>query len=259
MVIRNQTAVAAFTTGFEAFWENEDNDVAAFGATDAVKFADLGVPHVDAKVAFSPHTAGNELLATIGDDIGAAQSSVLYSLAFLGQTEGAVRDAITKVTEDDHIFVYGIADKKVDGIDIHSPDGNVLPVHPVALSENVPEPFKSESKGGGGARMHHKFAVIDFDTDDARVYMGSYNFSDPADTQNGENLVLIKDRRIAVAYAVEALRIFDHWLFRVLHDEAKAKGDPLHLDRPPRKPAEKPWWDRFYSDPQKARDREMFA
>ena len=43
--------------------------------------------------------------------------------------------------------------------------------------------------------MHHKFVVIDFDKPTARVYMGSYNFSKPADNQNGENLLRIKDRR----------------------------------------------------------------
>ena len=259
VVIRNETAVDVFTTGFEAYWVNKDNDVEAYGKTDAVKLADLGVPGVDAHAAFSPHTEGNKLLATIGNDIGSAQSCVLYSMAFLAQTDGAVREALTKVTEDPKIFVYGIADKEVGGIDIQAPDGNLLPVHPVALTANVPEPFKSEPKGGGGIRMHHKFVVIDFNTDDARVYLGSYNFSDPADTANGENLVLIKDRRVATAYAVEALRIFDHWHYRVLHDAAKEKGEPLHLDRPPRAAGEKAWWDKFYSVPQRVRDREMFA
>ena len=43
-----------------------------------------------------------------------------------------------------------------------------------------------------------------------RVYLGSYNFSSPADVNNGENLVLIRDRRIVVSYVIEALRIFDH-------------------------------------------------
>ena len=38
--------------------------------------------------------------------------------------------------------------------------------------------------------------------------MGSYNFSNPADLKNGENLLVIHARRIAVWYMVEALRIF---------------------------------------------------
>ena len=59
----------------------------------------------------------------------------------------------------------------------------------------MPEPFKSEPTGGTGTRMHHKFTVIDFDKPTARVYLGSYNFSTPADLKNGENLVVVSASR----------------------------------------------------------------
>ena len=73
------------------------------------------------------------------------------------------------------IFVYGISDKKVGGLDLQKPNGNVAPVLPEALTKNVPEPFKSEPTGlagNFGNRMHHKFVVIDFDKPTARVYLG---------------------------------------------------------------------------------------
>src|SRR5205823_6862736 len=127
-------------------------------------------------------------------------------------------------------------------------DGNIAPVMPAALSKNVPQPFKAEPVGGGGTRMHHKFVVIDFDKPSARVYLGSYNFSTAADRQNGENLLLIRDRRIAVSYVVEALRIFDHYHFRVTQQEAKKAKKELVLARPPRKPGDKPWWSEHYTD-----------
>jgi phosphatidylserine/phosphatidylglycerophosphate/cardiolipin synthase-like enzyme len=132
-------------------------------------------------------------------------------------------------------------------------------VHPAALTENVPEPFKSEPSGGGGTRMHHKFVVIDFDKPTARVYMGSYNFSSAADISNGENLLLIRDRRVAVSYVVEALRIFDHYHFRVAQLEADKALKKLFLARPPRNAGERPWWDEDYSNTRKIRDRELFA
>ena len=110
--------------------------------------------------------------------------------------------------------MYGIADKKVGGFDLQMPNGNIAPVFAAALEKNVPAPFNKEPAGGGGNRMHHKFVVIDFDKPTARVYLGSYNFSIPADKRNGENLLVIRDRRIAVSYTVEALRIFDHYHFR---------------------------------------------
>ena len=107
--------------------------------------------------------------------------------------------------------------------------------------------------------MHHKFIVIDFDQPTARVYLGSYNFSEAADVSNGENLLLIRDRRIAVSYVIEALRIFDHYHFRVLEQEAKEGKRKLQLAKPPRNPGEKPWWARDYTNAQKIRDRELFA
>ena len=153
------------------------------------------------------------------------------------------------------IFVYGISDRKVGGLDLQKPDGNVSPVFPAALAKNVPKPFSEEPAGGGGNRMHHKFVVIDFDRPSARVYMGSYNFSSPADVKNGENLLLIRDRRIAVSYTVEAIRLFDHYHFRVAQQEAKKAKRRLELATPPRKAGEKPWWDDDYTVAHKIKDR----
>jgi hypothetical protein len=63
--------------------------------------------------------------------------------------------------------------------------------------------------------------------------MGSYNFSKPADNENGENLLLIKDRRIAVSYMIQALTIFDHYHFRVLQAKADASDKPFQLKKSP--------------------------
>jgi phosphatidylserine/phosphatidylglycerophosphate/cardiolipin synthase-like enzyme len=82
--------------------------------------------------------------------------------------------------------------------------------------------------------MHHKFVVIDFGKPSARVYFGSYNFSVPADTKNGENLLLVRDQRVAVSYTIEALRIFDHYHFRIAQQEAKKAKKKLQLAKPPR-------------------------
>jgi hypothetical protein len=64
---------------------------------------------------------------------------------------------------------------------------------------------------------------------------------------------------VATSYMVEALRLFDHYRFRVLEEEAGEKDDRLFLAKPPREPNDVPWWGKYYTDPQKARDREMFA
>jgi len=258
MVLSGSTAVKPFLVAFDNYWAHDD--VAGFGKTASAKWNNLGLTGIDARAAFSPHAANNALLATIADDIGKkTTSNMFFSLAFLYQTPGPILDAIKKITENDKIFVYGISDRKVGGLDLQKPDGNVAPVFPAALTKNVPAPFNAEPTGGGGIRMHHKFVVIDFDKPTARVYLGSYNFSSPADIKNGENLLLIRDRRIAVAYVVEALRIFDHYHFRVAQQEAKKARKELVLAKPPRSPGGKPWWAEDYTNARKIRDRELFA
>jgi hypothetical protein len=260
LVLTGQTAVDLFFAAFDSYFTpGKNNDVAGFGAKPSADWNDLGLAGIDAKVAFSPHNAANAKLGEIADDIKSTTSSLLYSLAFLYESPGVVLDAIKTVTADNNIFVYGISDKKVGGLEVQNPSGNVAPVFAAELGANVPEPFKSEPSGGMGTRMHHKFTVIDFDKPTARVYLGSYNFSTPADRKNGENLVIVRDRRIAVSYMIEALSLFDHYSFRVAQKAATAKGLKLHLSRPPRTPGEKPWWDDDFTVAHKIKDRVLFS
>lgn len=257
IVLEGESAVRPFRAAFDDYWSKSP---ATFRKGPSAAWNDLGLAEIDAAVSFSPHAASNELLKTIADDVRQnTESSLFFSLAFLYQTPGSILDAISATSGRAEIFSYGISDRKVGGLELQKPNGNVAPVYPSALSKNVPEPFSAEPTGGGGVRMHHKFIVVDFDQPTARVYLGSYNFSSAADKKNGENLLLIRDRRIATSYMVEALRIFDHYHFRVSQQDAKKVKKPLALRKPPRQAGEKPWWDEDYADPGKIRDRELFA
>ena len=261
VVLRGAKAIKPFLEAFDEYMAHDS--VTGFGKTASAKFTSLGLNGINAKVAFSPHADDNALMQAIADDIRTkTTSNLFYSLAFLAQTKGSIREAIRKVSKDADIFVYGMADRKIGGFDLQDPDGNVEPVFPSNLAKNLPEPFKSEPSGlsgGVGTRMHHKFVVIDFDKPSARVYLGSYNFSRPADVENGENLLLIRDRKVAVSYTIEALRIFDHYHFRVVQREAKKAKKKLQLQKPPRKAGEKPWWSEDFTNARKIRDRKLFA
>lgn len=266
IILKGKSAVKVCLRAFDDYWENDD--VAGFSNTDSASWNDLGLKGIDAQIGFSPRSKKNAVLKSIADDIGETTSSLFFSLAFLYQTPGAIQNAIKKIKKDNKIFSYGISDhlvkgidgQEVGGVDVQKPDGGkVALVRPEALKKNVPEPFKSEPTGGGGTRMHHKFVVIDFDKPTARVYMGSYNFSSAADISNGENLLLIRDRKIAVSYVVEAIRLFDHYHFRVAQMEAKEEKRKLQLAKPPRKAGENPWWAEDYTNARKIRDRELFA
>jgi phosphatidylserine/phosphatidylglycerophosphate/cardiolipin synthase-like enzyme len=260
LILDGAAAIKPFVDAFDDYWTNETPK--AFGPTPpAAAWNSLGLAGIDAAVTFSPHAASNARLDAVAADVaGHTTSSLFYSLAFLYQTtKGSLYKAIKKISSDNDIFVYGISDRKVGGLDLQKPNTNVAPVYPSQLSKGLPEPFKSEPTGGSGIRMHHKFIVVDFDKPTARVYLGSYNFSTAADRDNGENLVLIRDRRVAVSYMIEALTIFDHYHFRVAQKEARTGQKKLQLAKPPRNPGEKPWWDEDFSDPHKIRDRELFA
>lgn len=260
IVVRGKKAIQPFIDAFESYWVN--GTVKGFGPTEPTRWHDLQLAGIDAQVTFSPHSTAKGVLGSVAKDILGAKSSVFYSLAFLNQTGGAVTDAIEKITRKKGVFVYGISDKKKGGLDVHLPDGKIAPVHVENLRGDLPEPFRSEPTGlnssNSGTRMHHKFVVIDFDKPTARVYMGSYNFSEPADTKNGENLLLIRDRRVAVSYMIQAVTLFDHYHFRNLQAKADASRKPIQL-KPAPKAGQKPWWDGDYTDELKIRDRKLFA
>ena len=57
VTLTGPTAVAAFQDAFEAYWASDA--VADFGVTPSATWRDLGLAGVAAKVAFSPHAAGN--------------------------------------------------------------------------------------------------------------------------------------------------------------------------------------------------------
>ncbi|KAH8646898.1 hypothetical protein BX600DRAFT_477097 [Xylariales sp. PMI_506] len=259
VVVEGEEAVQVFTDAFDNLWANPD-EPAGFNVTPSATWHDLGLPRVNAKVTFSPHSSSNAALSGIADDIATTESSLFYSLAFLYETKGLVQNAIKEVTNTDGIFVYGLSDKSVGGLDLQLPNGNPPIAFPANLLRDVPPPFQAEATGGNGTRLHHKFVVIDFNKPTARVYTGSHNFSVAADTKNAENLFLIRDQRVATSYMIEALSMFDHYHFRDVEAKSKAAGQSLGLQRPPAAGSdEKPWWDKYWSDSREQHDRELFG
>lgn len=259
VIVRGKQAIAPFMDAFEAYWTNDTP--ATFAKAGSGPWQDLGLASIDAKICFAPLSKADSKIAEIADDIATGtSSSLLYSLAFLNQTPGAIRSAIKAVVQKKSRFVFGIADKKVSELSLQLPDGQVAPVYPKHLaSPSLPEPFKSEPTGGSGNRMHHKFIVIDFDKPTARVYLGSYNFSKSADAANGENLLLIKDRKVAVSYMIEALRIFDHYQFRVVQATSRKARTQITLTLPPSITGKAAWWEKYWTNALRKRDRETFA
>jgi phosphatidylserine/phosphatidylglycerophosphate/cardiolipin synthase-like enzyme len=219
---------------------------------------------------FSPHRSSDFSLNPVRGAIEQASSSVLYAVAFLSQIKsGPTEEAFARLIKRP-VFSYGIANKR-GKLQLQKPDGSIGLVDFDFLAANAPEPFKSEWSGGQGINVHHKFVVTDFSLPTAKVFTGSSNLAPSGEQGNGDHLILIEDRKIAVAYAIEALRVFDHLHFRDRMKEAaeqkkppagqpKKKGDPLTLRKPTAISGEPAWFEEYYvADSQKERDRILFA
>jgi len=253
VIVSGVDAILPFQTAFDTYWNVPDT----FSASASAAWTTIPLADVNIEASFSPHGRLNARLQDIANDIAQTRSSLFYSLAFLYMAKtGPIHAAVEAVSNRPDRFVYGMSEEDVD-IKIKTPGAsNPQSVWYAALQKNVPPPFRPEVSASG-IHLHHKFVVIDFDLPSARVYTGSHNFSDAADRQNGENLLLISDPRVATAYMVEAVRLFDHYHFNLA--QSAAPGGNLYLKKPPSHPGEKAWWAEDYTDPIKIKDRNLFC
>lgn len=213
-------------------------------------------PGSKVSVCFSPHADAALSLAPIASSIEQATSSVLYSIVFLNQITGHVRNALDELMQRS-LFSYGVA-QRTGKLAVYKPDGSVGVLPFAYLSSNAPAPFKSEWSGNAGNMVHNKFLVTDFNGANPTVYTGSSNLAANGEKNNGDHLVRIEDRKVAVVYAIQALLLFDHFHFRVNAGKPGAL-QTLRLAKPPTA-GEKPWFDAYYRPGHvKARDRELFV
>jgi phosphatidylserine/phosphatidylglycerophosphate/cardiolipin synthase-like enzyme len=207
---------------------------------------------------FSPHADEGLSLDPIAKAIASARSSVLYSVVFLSQLTGAVKTALDDLVNRT-LFSYGVV-QRTGKLAVQKPDGSTGVVPFAYLGSKAPFPFDREWSGGGGNMVHHKFVVTDFNGPSPKVFTGSSNLAGGGEKANGDNLILIEDRTVAISYAIEALRMFDHFHFRASTREGDRARRVLKLQGPPMEPGARAWWAPSYvSGHVKERDRKLFA
>ena len=216
------------------------------------------------KVCFSPHVNSDLSLNPIRGAVDQATSSVLYSVAFLGQmTSGPSKEAFDRLIQRP-VFSYGTVDQRLS-LELLKPDGTRGLVDFKYLASKAPQPFAGEWSGGKGRNVHHKFVVTDFSLPTAKVFSGSSNFSPSGESKNGDHLIVMEDRKVATAYAIEAVRVFDHLHFRNRMNETfnKKKGknpEPITLRKPTAISGKPTWFGKYYgSEGQAFRDRKLFS
>jgi phosphatidylserine/phosphatidylglycerophosphate/cardiolipin synthase-like enzyme len=86
------------------------------------------------------------------------------------------------------------------------------------------------SQGGAGkgppaVHIHHKFIIIDAETDGPTIFTGSANLSANSTSHNDENLLEIKgSTALAQTYLAEFLRLYEHYRARALWNLAHPRG-----------------------------------
>jgi PLD-like domain len=287
LVFDDADTAAWYAKVFDEVWNEKK------AATSASEFAKSTLvkdwtPRVDEdglppfQLCFSPHPkpkSGSPCsLKKVADAIDGASSSVLFAVMELAGSGSVMERLKEEQAKNPDLFWYGVtqsvsadggkakngkagdavpsvANEQVTGVTISKADGKRILVPFAYLHGNVPAPFNAEVNGGSGQVIHNKFVVVDFNGSNATVFTGSSNLADGGEEANGDNLIGIYDRSIAVMYGVEAIRLIDHYGFRAALQKAQpapkgAKGKPagkgksLQLQGPadsgPR------WWEAYY-------------
>lgn len=206
--------------------------ITALTAQDLFKqefpFKQPSVPRLT--ISFAPHnkSSAESILNNMNGAIEGANESVLFAVMGLeSNTSGPIVATLREIHKDDGIFSYGITDK-YDGVVVFKPAskrGKLVLTK--KLQRNLPKPFNKEI-GTAAHKVHHKFVVVDFKSKDAVVYCGSSNLALLGEQKNGDNLLAIFDKDVATAFAIEAIRLIDHFHFRASLADSDAQ-EPMLL------------------------------
>ena len=237
---------ALYERAFNQAWE----DAAGFAESEIAsrwfERRELGLPAFAA--SFAPHADAKVSLGRVADAIAGARSSVLFAVMEMGGT-GAALEQIRNLRTRNDLYAFGTTQRPSGSLTVHAPGRRAVVVPFAYLKEKVPAPFRREIAGGPGQVIHHKFVVVDFNDADPVVFAGSSNLAAGGERLNGDNLLAFYDRNVATTYAVEAIRLIDHYRFRAAMRTATS-AEPLRLKRRSER------WTRPYYDPANRRRQE---
>jgi phosphatidylserine/phosphatidylglycerophosphate/cardiolipin synthase-like enzyme len=191
----------------------------------------------DAKVRvfFPPESKDHrKSIDAVVQTVRKAKSSVMFCLFM--PTDAELRRAIFKAG-DKGKMMFGLVNKISDrgpGDEVTDAAGKArveiyhrsrrnkdVFSHNLYAKKDRPLGFWWEEADLPGARskwpvyIHHKFVVIDAETDQPTIYTGSANMSKNALYRNDENMMEIKDcPRLAGIYLTEFLRLYEHYRAR---------------------------------------------
>jgi phosphatidylserine/phosphatidylglycerophosphate/cardiolipin synthase-like enzyme len=166
-------------------------------------------------IRFSPHTkeAATTFFTAISDRINQVKTDVLFAI-MKDDSESSILKAIQTVRDEkEDIFSYGITDttKTITLYKSHTRRG--VRVAGKGGAHVLPPPFIKDAPIPVIA-IHHKFVVVDFRGKEPVLYCGSSNLAFTPEQKNGDNLIEIRDPDAVTVFAIEAIRLVDHFAFR---------------------------------------------
>jgi len=208
-----------------------ENQMASFKNSDFAakdfEFKGDGLP--DMTIRFSPHPKKitDTFFASIAKRIKEAESDVLFAI-MMDNSKSDILKAVQEQVKSDAIFTYGISDKK-EGISLYKPGSKRgIKVTGLGTATDLPFPFSKVAKIPGH-NIHHKFIIVDFKGKDPVVYCGSSNLAYTPEQHNGDNLLAIRDKDVVAAFAIEAIRLVDHFQWRNKEMTAEQKNEGIFL------------------------------
>ncbi|MDR5816307.1 phospholipase D-like domain-containing protein [Caballeronia sp. LZ033] len=255
VVVFDARAVAAkYAAAFQAAFDT-GMDASAFQKADIARsesnIDDASLPAI--ALSFAPHAHPTSSLESLLSALKDAESSVIFAVMELGGTS-KVLETLRELHNSHTVFSYGIsdnveaADNTVNGTTVYTPDRGGELVYSKENPEKFPPPFNAELEVRNAVAhiVHHKFVVVDFNGAHPVVFGGSSNLAELGEELNGDNLFAIHDKAIATVFAIEGLRLVDHYAFAAALKRAEAGGKapaPLCL----KKNSER-WYASYYQE-----------
>lgn len=201
------------------------------------------------RVFFSPEKKpGRTGLDPVVNAITNAKSSALFCI--YSPTDKAIRDALFSVGDNAKMMfglINSISDEQPAEVTENASDeARVAVYHRSRKNRDVYDPgaFTGPNAKAGfwweltsipksvkakfPVYIHHKFIIVDGETQNPIIYTGSANFSNNSNYKNDENLIEIRNApEIARFYMAEFFRLYEHYRARA---KSKKKGFELTSD-----------------------------
>lgn len=220
LIFENRNVAKLYGDVFDASFGKENMDRFKgnlFSITD-FKISEPDFPEMT--ITFAPHTKGaaQRLFDRINERILKKGNTDILFAIMKDTSTSSILDAVMEQVKNEKIFTYGITDtigKDSDySVFLYKPNSlKGIRVAARGIENVLPAPF-GKVAGIDGYAIHHKFIVVNFKGSDPVVYCGSSNLSFSPEQKNGDNLLEIHDEDIVTAFAIEALRLVDHFHWR---------------------------------------------